>query len=213
MSSYLSLLDYCTINPQVELRLGLNDWVSKATLSERPKRQIAYAKIRECLDLKITMLDLSGLGLTSLPNEISALSKLQKLNASHNNLESFPDLSECKKLVSIDVSHNELTGFPDLTRFYDLELLDLSYNKIEKVPDCPDSSSLKCLNLVHNQVVYLSENFAHLSSECEISIDNNPISIKTLENFLQLIKEPRGPKILCSVILIKEIFRREIHAR
>ena len=57
-------------------------------------------------------LDLSGLGLTVVPDSLRELRQLQSLNLSHNKLAALPIfLGELSQLLFLDLSDNQLTVF------------------------------------------------------------------------------------------------------
>jgi Leucine-rich repeat (LRR) protein len=60
-----------------------------------------------------TVLDLSGLGLTTLPETLGKLTALQRLYLSKNQLTSVPEvLGKLTKLRVLDLVNNHLTNLP-----------------------------------------------------------------------------------------------------
>ena len=60
------------------------------------------------------LLDLSGLGLTALPEALGRLTQLQQLDVSHNQLTALPEaLGQLTQLQRLDVSRNQLTALPE----------------------------------------------------------------------------------------------------
>lgn len=53
-------------------------------------------KIASALEFGATELDLSGMGLTALPENIGQLTNLEVLYLSNNQLASLPDLKGCR---------------------------------------------------------------------------------------------------------------------
>jgi len=88
-------------------------------------------KIRQCKRSGGTEIDLSGLGLTSLPSELIELTSLEKVNLSNNSLSSIDSigiLSDCKELV---LSRNKISALPEeLKKLEKLETLRLDTNPI-----------------------------------------------------------------------------------
>jgi len=61
------------------------------------------------------VLDLSSNNLTSVPNEILKLTKLNEINLSNNNFTEIPKiLFEIPTLNSVDLSNNQINKQPDL---------------------------------------------------------------------------------------------------
>jgi Leucine-rich repeat (LRR) protein len=102
----------------------LDQWKNEET----PKgeyRDIAYQRIRDCVETGKAVLDLSGLFLT--------------------NLSPLPS-----HIVELNVRGNGLTTLPVLPK--NLEILDASYNFLEKFPTIGPESSLAELHLAHNLI-------------------------------------------------------------
>jgi Leucine-rich repeat (LRR) protein len=98
------------------------------------------------------------LGSTPVPLDLTALSNLQLLDLSENQLESIPDLSDLTHLQLINLNKNQLKGFiPDfLSTLTDLQYLDLSDNQLSGfIPDAEILgllTKLSDLYLDHNQL-------------------------------------------------------------
>ena len=83
------------------------------TSSAREARDVALKRIAECARRRVTVLDLSGLALTSLPDEIVQLTKLTELDVSSNRFASLPPhIGQLDQLVRLDLSHNQLASLP-----------------------------------------------------------------------------------------------------
>ena len=76
--------------------------------------EIAEARIQGALGEQAGRLDLSELGLTSLPESLGKLSGLQTLYLSGNQLTSLPEsLGKLSGLQKLDLSGNQLTSLPE----------------------------------------------------------------------------------------------------
>src|SRR5437588_369724 len=98
---------------------------------------IAEARIQEALKKRATELDLSGLGLTELPESIAQLSQLQMLSLSYNQLTTLPEsvaqLSQLLQKLYLD--DNQLTSLPEsLRNLTQLEQLYLHGNEALGLP-------------------------------------------------------------------------------
>ena len=61
----------------------------------------------------VAILDLNGRGLSSVPDTVTELSKLEKLRLDKNNLIKLPtSINKLKNLTKLDLKHNQLTKLP-----------------------------------------------------------------------------------------------------
>jgi len=145
----------------------LDDWVVQAAAAPQEKRAEAAAKIAACRDHNLTRLDLSRLGLSSLPDCIGQLQQLEWLVLVSNNLTALPGwVCKLPDLVGLYVSCNRIEHLPDslgeLTR---LERLRLDYNRLQKLPDSIGQlRSLKQISLGHNHIDSLPDSLWLLPS-------------------------------------------------
>ncbi len=118
-SIFLILLRNCP-DSTIQSHLDLDSWGSQGNVQE------AKRKILQCVKNRETLLDLSWLGLTSLPDGIGKLVHLQELNCSHNNLDvlsaNLLSLSRTRLLFS----HNRISHLPEV--LYDLDI-DFSHQR------------------------------------------------------------------------------------
>ncbi|MCK5218563.1 leucine-rich repeat domain-containing protein [bacterium] len=116
----------------------------------------ALQRIRNAKDK--TDLDLSCLGLESLPAEIKSLTSLTKLILSHNKLNSLPsEIAELKNLENLHLSFNNLKYFPiEIANLNNLKVLELNSNYLESVPpEIGKLTKLEKLNLNDNKLKIL----------------------------------------------------------
>ncbi|HBA9710952.1 TPA: E3 ubiquitin--protein ligase, partial [Escherichia coli] len=122
----------------------ISEWAEWAKLNTSGEnREIALARLKLCIQNNECLLDLSELGLSSLPilpNNIIAL------NIRDNALVSLPELPNV--LTDLDVSSNNLTSLPELPPT--LEVLNVGYNQLEHLPQLPNS--LKYLFAENNRL-------------------------------------------------------------
>lgn len=86
---------------------------------------------------KVTVLDLSGLGLTSIPSDVFSRTELVELNLSSNRLTGAPqaEIRHLQNLKALDLSDNALTGLPaELGQLKNLQTLNVSNNKLTGLP-------------------------------------------------------------------------------
>ncbi|KAI8373923.1 hypothetical protein EDC96DRAFT_562657 [Choanephora cucurbitarum] len=84
----------------------------------------------------ISHLDLRNIGLFTLPNQVSLLTRLTLLDLSHNKLEKLPSsMDQLKNLRHLNLSHNELYQIPSSIYFLEkLNHLDVSFNPFKQIP-------------------------------------------------------------------------------
>lgn len=85
---------------------------------------------------KACILDLSGMDLSSLPADISKLTRLNVVILSDNEFTEFPEgLTEVSSLIEIDLANNKISRIPDsISKLNKLQVLNLSGNDISSVP-------------------------------------------------------------------------------
>ena len=104
----------------------------------------------------LNTLHLNHNALTSLPESVGSLGRLNRLEAGFNNLEDSEQLQHqlqsLARLEWLDLSHNHLESF-DLEGFSTLQTLDLRSNNLARWPArALDTPSLRTLNLSGNQI-------------------------------------------------------------
>src|SRR5437667_270441 len=90
----------------------------------------AQRRIQQAAKNGRTSLDLSRLGLTSIPPEIGQLTQLARLSLSNNQLTSVPpEIGQLRQLARLYLSNNQLAELPDsLRRLANLKVLFLHGN-------------------------------------------------------------------------------------
>lgn len=162
----------------------------------------AEKKIEEARLRSETVLDLSEMGLTELPESLAGLTLLESLDLSGNNLAKLPDwlglltqlqslnlssnrltdlaewLGQLKLLESLDLSLNQLTTLPKVLKVLtQLQSLDLSFNKLTALPDCLGSRmQLESLDLSNNRFTSLPEWVGNLAWLQELGVDGNQLT-------------------------------------
>jgi len=98
----------------------------------KARRHIGRARREDFLEL-----DLRGLRLTEIPEEIASLTQLQKLLLSHNQLTEIPEaIASLTQLQHLDLSDNYLTEIPEaIASLTQLEKLDLYGNQLTELPE------------------------------------------------------------------------------
>ncbi|MBP9836400.1 MAG: leucine-rich repeat domain-containing protein [Candidatus Pacebacteria bacterium] len=101
-----------------------------------------------------SILDLSGQGLTKVPDYVFTKTDTQELNLSNNRLSGSlqAEVRHLSKLQILDLSDNNFTGVPaEVGQLKGLEILDLSNNSLTGLPyELGNLSNLKILDLRGN---------------------------------------------------------------
>lgn len=154
------------------------------------KHQAIDTMLKEAVDIK--RLDLSGLGLQSLPDALSMLSELTVLNLANNKLSELPrTFSDLKKLNNLDLRRNRFENFPSVLGSLNLGSLNLSANSLSDVSGLADCSGLRVCDLSFNHLSSLQEGFARDNALRTLNLSGNffkeiPQSLKELSGLERL---------------------------
>jgi len=116
---------------------------------------------------------------------MEALSRLRNLNASHNQITSFPSfVCQLAALDYLDLSQNKIDSLPDSLESLKVIELNLNQNNLIELPSslaqCP---RLKVLRVEHNKLSLTGVPTAILtdSKVSLLSIEGNNFSLKEIE--------------------------------
>ena len=113
---------------------------------------------------KVSVLDLRGNLLPSLPPEICQLTELQALYLSSNRLTNLPpEIYQLTKLIELDLRGNQLVSVPiGITKLRNLTWLSLSYNQLTTLPiEICQLTNLIQLDLKGNKIANLPFEIEH----------------------------------------------------
>lgn len=150
----------------------------------------ALRRIRKAKDESATELILEGLGLTSIPLEISQLFSLKDLYLNDNKLTDIPvELARLSNLMLLNLNYNRLTTIPlELAQLSNLRVLFLRDNQLGAVPpELAQLSGLWRLNLNNNQLTTVPPELAQLTHLVELGLGGNRLTAIPSE-FVQLAK-------------------------
>jgi hypothetical protein len=117
--------------------------------------QVLQHRINQSQDKGALELDLSGMDLTSVPEEVFRQTSLEKLDLSNNQISALPEaLGSLKNLKQLILDHNQIEELPDaLSQLSELQVFSLKNNRIDFLPDwIVDFQNLQRLDVRGNPV-------------------------------------------------------------
>lgn len=156
---------------------------------ERSARELAVSRLRDSQHKQAISLDLSDLGLSSLPELPTSL---QELIISGNKLTILPTLPP--SLLVLKAANNLLTTLPELPPT--LRLLDVANNQLMTLPELP--AQLRLLNVTQNQLTELPESITDMVSNSVVYAGKNPLPTQVLQHLKHITVELGylGPKMV-----------------
>jgi Leucine-rich repeat (LRR) protein len=141
--------------------------------------ETALQRIEECRKKQIFSLDLSGLGLTTIPTEIGQLNALTSLNLSRNQLTTIPnEIGQLNALTSLDLAGNQLTTIPNVIgQLNALTSLNLSGNQLTTIPNVIGQlNALTSLHLWGNQLTTIPNVIGQLNALTWLDLSDNQLT-------------------------------------
>lgn len=189
----LNLLDLssCSTLVHVSDQLGQLSNLTSLLLNQNGLTALPGPALSRLTKLKV--LDVSGNQLTSVPEQIVALTALTTLNLANNAIESLPVLDELKNLAHVDLGGNQLKELSFLCHenLSLLATLVISKNRLESLdPNIAKLVSLKKLDASDNALQTVPGELADLSRMKELLLQNNPLQ----DNRLKKMVAQKGTK-------------------
>lgn len=159
-----------------QLRSGELAGIKRLSLSEKLTHfPLEILSLSESLEI----LDLSHNQLSSLPNEITQLTRLRIIFASENKFETFPEiLGQCSNLEMIGFKSNQIKSVPDHAFPPKLRWLILTNNRIEFLPDTLGQCiHLQKLALAGNQLSSIPQTLSNCVNLELIRISANNLKV------------------------------------
>lgn len=131
-----------------------------------------------------TVLDLSGLGLTTLPPEIGQLANLALLNLSENQFTALPlAITQLTNIKTLDLHKNQLNTLPpEIAKLSKLTLLLLDDNHLTTLPpEIAQLTELAVLFLSRNQLTTLPLGIVQLAKLDELFLRSNQLTTLPVE--------------------------------
>ncbi|MBD2176165.1 leucine-rich repeat domain-containing protein [Pseudanabaena sp. FACHB-1998] len=125
----------------------------------------------------IDSLDLSDIGLVSIPWNIIFVTSLTYLNLSNNSISEIASFTSLPKLTSLDLSNNFITYLSsEIFNLVNLTSLNISYNQIQDIPSkISNLNNLTSLNLSHNRIKDIPSEISNLNNLTSLDLSHNPI--------------------------------------
>ena len=114
--------------------------------------EIAIKRIEAEKQNKTGNLDLRGLGLTTLPEELQALHWLKELKLNHNDIQDIQPLSKITNLQSLNLDRNDIHDLYPLETLTQLRSLDLDSNQIKNLQPLNKLTRLDSLSVYNNLI-------------------------------------------------------------
>ncbi len=163
-------------------------------MTEKKALEEAKKRIKSAKENQSSSLDLRGIQITKLPEEISELKSLLLLDLSDNQLTQFPDeIAKLKNLRYLYIRNNKLNQLPEeIGELCGLWELLLDKNQLTHLPnEIVKLKNLQYLHLNHNQLTHLPNEIAELKNLYELNLSNNrlthlPREMAKLGNLIKL---------------------------
>lgn len=153
---------------------------SLGNLQELDLKENKLTTVEEILSLqhcrRLVTLRLWHNKITYIPDHISKLHTMERLDVSWNRLQKLPTrLFYCTKLRHLDVSHNQLSSLPtEVGILQGLQFFSAAFNSLESLPEELFSCKrLTTLVLGNNCLPFLSSKVANLSRLVRLEIKGN----------------------------------------
>ena len=143
-------------------------------------------RIALCKKEKSTVLDLSELGLSSIPEEVGELVWLEKLDLDNNQIQILQGLDKLAQLSELSLQNNQIQTIQGLDKLAQLSRLSLSNNQIQTIQGLDKLTKLFSLSLSNNQIQTI-QGLDKLIKLFLLNLDNNQIqTIQGLDKLAQL---------------------------
>jgi internalin A len=155
-----------------------------------PGNSFAKKRIELSILRKERFLDLSGLGITRLPDSLREPHQLERLDLRGNSLTRLPDwIGNLAQLQHLYVGGNELRDLPDtIGGLASLKLLDISFNNVTELPNSVGQlSCLERLDISRNDILRLPNSMGNLEKLQLLSASHNHLTALP-ESFCKLVE-------------------------
>lgn len=140
---------------------------------------IAREKIALAKSLGKKSVNISGLGLKTIPEELFEMLDLKELHLGGNQITDLPEnVANFQKLTLLSIQRCQLSKIPNcVLNLKSLQSLNLSRNKIEAIPDSINSlTDLRTLTLAKNKIKHIPPTIGSLNKLSILELRGNLIS-------------------------------------
>jgi internalin A len=150
-----------------------------ATLDQDSGLSEAFRRIQQATSSKARSIDLSNLGLTTVPEAVRQLDNLRTLDLSGNQITAIPEaLRQLANLLELYLGNNQITAIPEAVgHLANLQTLSLSGNQITAIPEALGKlANLQTLDLFSNQITAIPEALGKLANLQTLDLFSNQIT-------------------------------------
>jgi Leucine-rich repeat (LRR) protein len=173
----------------------VNAPTAKRMMTKRFRNKINNQVVKEAAkygitNLNATSLELSGKGLTRVPDFVFYMKNLQSLNLADNQIAVLPSaIGDLRNLQKLDIDYNRLTSLPTtIGRLRNLKRFGLVDNELIRLPSAIGYlKNLEVLPVSNNELTTLPENIGDLKNLTTLYVDNN--RLKSLPDSIDKLKK------------------------
>jgi len=148
---------------------------------EEVRRRINVTK-----EEKLGYLDLRGLELTTIPQEILEVPWIGVLSLSNNKIKDISILPKMKNLHKLALTNNEIEDISMLEHMPKLRFIFLAQNKVKDISAIKTQTRLKKLVLFENEISHLPD-LSYVPLLAYLDISENPIALPPLEKLKEML--------------------------
>ncbi len=137
--------------------------------------QQAQQRIQKTIDERLEYLDLSGLGLEHIPEEVATLDWIGALSLSRNKITDISLLAKMTNLHKLALTDNCIEDISPLASLSKLRFVFLAKNRVKDLSVLKTQERLKKLVLHDNNIQELPD-LSHFPLMVYLDIKNNPLT-------------------------------------
>ncbi len=153
-----------------------------------PNMSEVSKRIRKAKEKEEKFLDLSRMNLKEIPDEVSEVNSLEKIDLSNNQIGELSDaFLKMPSIIELNASYNNLdySSFIKLSNIPSIRLIDISGNQIEVIDEeLRRFKNLKVLNLSKNRVKKVGVDFSVCPRLTDLNLSENLIEEIDIVNFI-----------------------------